>query len=74
MRPQPDQMALDARQFGQQHADPLGARWHFEVEQFLDGQAESQIIGEWREIVHPVGHHQGLEKGLGFHVLLDTGV
>src|SRR5438067_1335545 len=35
MRTQPDQVAAEAREFGQEHPDPLRFRRDFEVEQLL---------------------------------------
>ena len=48
MCPEPHQMALDARQLGQEHPDPLGLGRNLQVQQSFDGQAESQVVGEWR--------------------------
>ena len=74
VRPQPHQVALDARQFGQQHANPLRPRRDFQVQQLFRGQAESQIVRKRREIIHAVGEGDALGVGLALEGFLEAGV
>ncbi len=71
---QPDQMAGDAGQFGQDDANDLRPRRRLDAQQLLDRQDVAQIVGHRRQVVHPVGHDQRLGVGLGLHVLFDAGV
>ena len=74
VRSQPHQVALDARQFGQQHANPLRPRRDFQIQQLLHRQAESQVVGKRREIIHAVGEGDALGVSLAFEGFLEAGV
>ena len=54
VRAQPKLMAGHAVQFGQNHANVLGARRSFDVEQFLDRLAVSQAVRDRGDIIHAV--------------------
>ena len=45
VRAEPDQVAVDALQLRDQHADVAHALRHLEAEQLLDRQAERQAVG-----------------------------
>ena len=64
VRAEPDQVALDARKLRQKHANPLGAPGDFQIQQLLGGQAESQVIGQRRQVVNPVGERDALGVSL----------
>ena len=51
---QPKQMAGDAIQLGQNHADRLRARRSFNVQQLFNGQAVAQRVRDRRDVVHAV--------------------
>ena len=74
VRAEPHQMALDAGEFGQQHADPLRPRWDLQFEQFLRRQTEPQVVGEWRKVIHAVGERDPLGIGLALEGFLEAGM
>jgi len=63
VRAQPQQVAGDAVQLREDHADRLRARRRFHVEQFLHGQAVAQSVGDGRHVVHAI--HVGVELRVG---------
>ena len=71
---EPDQVAVQARHLGEQHAQVLTALGNLHVQEFLDRQDEAQVVRHGRQIVHAVGHGESLVVGLLLHVLLDAGV
>ena len=74
VRGQPDKMAGDALELGDQHTDvhhPLG---HFDTEQLLDGQTERQAVGLRAQVVHPLHERNHLLPFLLLGGLLDSRV
>ena len=74
VRAEPDQVAGDALQLGDQHADVLDALRHLDAEQPLDRQAERQAVGLRAEVVHPLDERDHLLPLLLLGGLLDAGV
>ena len=60
---QPQQVAGDAVQFGEDHAHGLRARRRFHVQQLLDRQAVAQAVRDRGHVVHAV--HVGVELRVG---------
>ena len=63
VRAQPQQVAGDAVQLGEDHAHRLRARRRFDVQQLLHRQAVAQAVGDGRHVVHAV--HVGVELRVG---------
>ena len=63
VRAQPQQVAGDAVQLREDHADALRARRRFHVQQLLHRQAVAQSVGDRRHVVHAV--HVGIELRVG---------
>ena len=63
VRAQPQQMAGDAVQLGEDHAHRLRPRRRFDVEQLLDRQAVAQAVGDRGHVIHAV--HIGGELLIG---------
>jgi hypothetical protein len=57
---EPDQVRIQAAEFGQQNTNPLGALGDFQIEKFLDGQAIAEIVGKRIEVVDAVGEWDDL--------------
>ena len=74
MRAQPHQVAVEARQFGEHDAHPLGLRRNLQFQQFLHRQAPAQVHGERRQVIHAVGQGDRLLIVLDFEFLFDAGV
>ena len=71
---EPDEMRVQPAQLGEQHANPLRALGDFEVEEFFDGQAIAEIVGERIEVIDAVGERNDLLIELGLAGFLDAGV
>ena len=63
VRAQPDEVAGDAVQFGENDADRLRARRRLDAEQFFDRQAVAEAVGDRGDVVHAV--HVGGELLIG---------
>ena len=63
VRAQPNLVAGDAAQLGQDHADVLRARRRFHVQQLLDRLAIAQPVGDRGHVIHAV--HVGIEHRVG---------
>ena len=51
------------------------ARWrHIQVNKFFNRHHVGKVVAHRVHIIEAVAHHSGLGIGLGFHVLLDTGM
>ncbi len=74
MGTQPHQVRVNALQLNNDDPDGLGTLRDIKSHQFLNRQAIGEVVPEVVEVVHPIGHDQGLLVGLGFHVLLNPGV
>ena len=76
VRAEPDQMAGDALQLGEQDADVLHALRHpvLDAEQPLDREAERERVGLRAEVVHPLDERDDLLPLLLLGGLLDAGV
>ena len=59
---------------GQQHSNPLCLGRNFQIQQLLDRQAESQVVGERREVIHPIGQRDALRIGERLKGFLKTRV
>ena len=73
-RAEEDQVRVDAVELLEEHADPLGAARHLEVERLLDRHAERRLAAEEREVVHARDVRDGLPVRLLLDVLLDARV
>src|ERR1700722_7504087 len=71
---QPDQVRIEAAQFSEQNAHPLGFFWYFKAEQFLDGERITEIVGQRIKIIDAIGQRDNLVIKLGLTGLLDAGV
>ena len=71
---EPDEVAGEALQLGDEHADVLHALGHLDVEQPLDREAERQAVGLGAEVVHPLDERDDLLPLLLLGGLLDAGV
>ena len=74
MRAQPDEMAVDALQLGEQDADHHRAVGHLEAEQLLDRQAKHEAVGLRAQVVHALDERDDLLPLLLLGGLLDAGV
>jgi hypothetical protein len=74
VRAEPDQMAVDPLELGQEHANPFHAIGHFEAEKLLHRQAVRVGIGLRAEVVHPLDERNHLLKFLLLGGLFDAGV
>ncbi len=74
MRPEPDQMRCDTRQFREQHADILRTLRGFDPQQLFYSQAIGQVIRKRREIIDTVGKRDGLRIGQRLARFLDSRV
>src|SRR5207249_11712325 len=48
VRPEPHQVAVEARELGKHHARPLRHGWDLDSQQLFDGQAVAEIVRERR--------------------------
>ena len=71
---QPEAMARDALQLGENRADVAGAAGHLDLHQLLDGLAVAQIVRGRRHVVHPVGQQNDLRPVPVLAQLLDAAV
>ena len=74
VRPQPDQVAVEARQLGHHDAGPLRSRRNFDFEELLDRQRVHQVVRKIRQIIDAVGQRHRLLPVLLLEFLLDAGV
>ena len=68
------EVRMDARQLLEDHADPLGAARHLELEGLLGRHAERSLAAEEGQVVHPRHVRNRLPVRLLLDVLLDAGV
>ena len=74
MRPEPDEMGINASQFVQQNPHPLRLGRYLQSEELFHGQAVAQIIGERTEIIDSICERHHLLIKLRLAGLLDAGV
>ena len=74
VRAEPHEMAVDALQLGEQHANPLHAIRHLETEQLLDRQAVGVRVRLRAQVVHALDERNDLLELLLLGRLLDAGV
>ena len=74
VRAEPHEMAVDALQLGEQHANPLHAIGHLEAEQLLDREAVRVGVGLRAQVIHALDERNDLLKFLLLRRLLDAGV
>ena len=74
VRAEPDQMAGNALQLGEEDADVLDARRHLEPKQLLDRQRVGQAVRLRAQVVHPLDERDHLLPLLLLGGLLDAGV
>jgi hypothetical protein len=60
MRTEPDQVAADALQFGDEHADPLHAVRHLQTEELFNGEHEGKAVGLRGQVIHPLDERDDL--------------
>src|SRR5258708_776275 len=72
MGSQPDQMAIDARQFRQNHSNHLRTFRHIEVCQLFDSHAVHKVVAHRVQVIDAIRHDHGLFPGLRLHVLFDA--
>ena len=72
VRSQPEQVAGDPVQLRHDHADVLRAGRRGHAQQFLDGFAVAQAVGDRRDVVHAVERGHELAVGLRLAQLLDA--
>ena len=70
----PDQVTDDPKQFGQHHADHLGARRNRDTRQFLHGRKVSEIVHHAAQVIHAVGVRNIGMPGLALAHLLRAAV
>jgi hypothetical protein len=74
VRAEPDQVRLDASEFVEENAQPLGAFGDLEFEEFFHRERIGGVVGHGTEVVDAVGHRSDLGVELGLAGLLDAGV
>ncbi len=74
MRAEPYEMAVDALQLGEQHANPLHPIGHLQSEQLLDRQAIRERVGLSAQVIHALDERNDLLKLLLLRGLLDAGM
>jgi hypothetical protein len=74
VRTKPHEVAVDALQLGEQHADPLHAIGHLEAEQFFDREAIRVRVGLRAQVVHALDERNDLLELLLLRRLLDARV
>ena len=74
MRAQPHQVRVNARQFVEQHPDPLRLGRNLKTKQFLYCKRVTQIVGKRAEIVDAIREWHYLLVELGFARFLDSRV
>jgi hypothetical protein len=74
VRTEPDEVRVDAGQLSEEDADPYGTFWNFKSEKFLDGEAVTEVVGEWAEVVDTISEGHNLLIELGLAGFLNTGV
>ena len=70
----PDQVADDPKQFGQHHADHLGARRNLDPRQFLHGHEVREIVHHAAQVIDAVGVRNIGVPGLALAHLLGAAV
>ena len=74
VRPEPEAMAGDPLQLGENRPDVMGAARHLELHQLLDRLAVAEVVGRRRDVVHPVGEQDDLRPVAALAQLLDPAV
>ena len=74
VRPQPNQVAVEARQLGEHHPRPLRHGRDLEPQQLLHRQAVAQVVRERRQVVDAVGQRHRLLPRLDLELLFDARV
>jgi hypothetical protein len=74
VRGQPNQVAVEALQFRQQHADPLHAVGDLDTEQLLDRERKAEAVRLGAQVIHPLDERDDLLPLLLLGRLLDAGV
>jgi len=74
VRAEPHQVARDALQLRDHHADPGDSVWHLEADQFLDREAVREAVGLRPQIVHALDERHDLLPLLLFRGFFDARV
>ena len=74
VRAEPHQVAGDALQLGDEHADVVDPLGHLDAEQLLDREAEGQAVRLRAQVVHALDERDDLLPLLLLGGLLDAGV
>ena len=64
------QVVQHARDFGEQHADPLAALRHLDAKEFLGGERERVLLAHRRNVIEPIEIRHRLHIRLVFNQLL----
>jgi hypothetical protein len=74
VRSEPDQVGVEAGQFGEQHAHPLSLVGDGQFEELFDGQTVTEVVVHRAEVVDAIGEGNDLLVELGFAGFFDAGV
>lgn len=72
MATDPQQVVQDTRDFVEHRADVSAALWHLDLQQLLDRQTVSVLVGHRRHIVETIHVRHGLHPGTGLGKLFGT--